>query len=1321
MNSARRRMIVATLISLFTIGEWVADLNTPLGISDWVWYVIPLLLSVYVGGRSLPFLLAAVYSVLTLAGLFLSPPGIDFDLAFSGRMVGIGVFWLMALIIWQRKWRVDALWKLNRALRLISLCNQEMVRATDEGALLQAVCRIVVEAGGYRMAWVGFAERDKAMSVRPVAHAGFEEGYLDNLNVTCADAGRGRGPVGTAIRTGKPVPVRNIATNPAFLHWRAAAIERGYASSAALPLIDENGRCFGALMIYAGEPDAFDSKEIELLTEMAGDLAFGIGALRHRAERHLAEEALQESQALYHSLVEQMPVGVFRKDRAGRYVFVNSLFCKLYGLKADQILGRTPDELVPMEIEAHGNAHPEILQLLRNGSKHHEEILRTGKPVYVEETHPAAGGAERHLHVVKSAVCDPAGKIVGTQGVQFDVTALKQAETALNYERDLWRTLLDNSPDHIYFKDTQSRFIKASKAQARQFGVKSPDEMVGKTDFDFFDEAHARPAFEDEQEIIRTGQPMIAKEEREVWKDGHVTWASSTKMPLRDAAGKITGIMGISRDITERKQMEEKMALEQARFKLIFGSVPVGIAYSIEQPNGQYKYTRIVNDAYLEICGLTREQDQVPGIYPRLTHPEDAARQQKLVNELVKDKVGKYAMEKRYVRPDGKIVWVAFTFQRRKLPDGNFEVLITVVDITERKRAEEVLRQSQEEFKDLFENAPVGFHEINAGGRLVRINNTELKMLGYSAEELLGQLVWKISADEETSRRATLAKLDGEPPPPGGFERMFRRKDGSAFPVLINDRVLKREDGAITGIRSTVQDITGRKRAEQQLTDEFNFNQRIISGASVGIIAYKSSGQCVLANEAAAQAINATVPRLLAQNFRQIVSWRVSGMIQMAEEVLATKESRQGEAHFVSTFGREVWLLCHFSHFVQNGESHLLLIFNDLTEKKKLETQFLRAQRMESVGTLAGGIAHDLNNVLAPLLFAVQILKGKISDDEGQRMLKILEANVQRGANLVKQVLAFGRGIQGERIMVQPKHIANEIKQIVQETFPKSVEFEFQCSPDLWLLTGDPTQIEQVLLNLCVNARDAMPRGGKLSLQVENKMLDETRVGANSEAKPGPYVVISVTDTGAGMTKEIQDRIFEPFFTTKELGKGTGLGLSTSLAIVKSHEGFITCYSEQGKGSTFKVHLPASPGTAAAGQTAGGKSGLPCGHNELILVVDDEEPIRNIAQKLLERYGYRVLLAVNGAEAVKLYAARHDEIAVVLTDMAMPVMGGSAAIAALQSINPKVRIIGSSGFEMKDDPAGGDNTRPRHFIPKPYSAETVLNMLHEILHEDPVK
>jgi two-component system cell cycle sensor histidine kinase/response regulator CckA len=394
----------------------------------------------------------------------------------------------------------------------------------------------------------------------------------------------------------------------------------------------------------------------------------------------------------------------------------------------------------------------------------------------------------------------------------------------------------------------------------------------------------------------------------------------------------------------------------------------------------------------------------------------------------------------------------------------------------------------------------------------------------------------------------------------------------------------------------------------------------------------------------------------------------------------------------------------------------VLVIDTEITEKKKLEEQFLRSQRMESLGTLASGIAHDLNNVLTPLLIAVQLLKDKVTDPEDETLLDALESNVHRGAELVKQVLTFGRGVLGVRVRIQPINIVREIGQIVEHTFPKSIEFEFRAPEDLWAVIGDPTQIHQVLLNFCVNARDAMPEGGKLSIHLENIVIDEIYAGANPDSRPGSYLLITVADTGTGMSKEVQTRIFEPFFTTKKPGEGTGLGLSTSLGIVKGHGGFINCYSEPGKGSAFKIYLSANPTPAAAEQMASGHPDLPRGGNQLVLVVDDEEPIRRVAQAVLEQFGYRVLLAADGSEAVTLYAAHGREIAAIITDIAMPVMDGPSEIAAIKAINPEVIIVGSSGLD-----AGNDLTRTvhagiKHFIRKPYAAETMLRTLDKALN-----
>jgi nitrogen fixation negative regulator NifL len=632
--------------------------------------------------------------------------------------------------------------------------------------------------------------------------------------------------------------------------------------------------------------------------------------------------------------------------------------------------------------------------------------------------------------------------------------------------------------------------------------------------------------------------------------------------------------------------------------------------------------------------------------------------------------------------------------------------------IWQRKRADEEVRK----LSLAVEHSPVSIIITDKAGNIEYVNPKFMEVTGYSAGEVTGKNPRILKSGEMPSGdyKRLWETIGGGGEWRGEFHN--RRKNGELYWEWASISPIYGADGQIAHFLAVKEDITERKRTEHSLAETLDFNQKIISNAPAGILVFKASGQCVLANEAAARTLNATVPQLVNQNFRQLESWHNSGMLQLAEKTLASGSPQQYESHFVSTFGREVWLVCQFSPFVRGDEPHLLLLFSDITEKKKLEAQFLRSQRMESIGTLAGGIAHDLNNVLTPLLVAVQMLKEKITDDDGQQLLRVLETNVQRGASLVKQVLAFGRGVTGERAMVYPAHIVREIKQIVHETFPKSVKFEFHSPDDLWTIIGDPTQIHQVLLNLCVNARDAMPKGGVLAIHMENMMFDEIYAGMNPEAQSGPYVCIKVEDTGTGIPKAIQDKIFDPFFTTKALGKGTGLGLSTTMAIVKSHGGFINYYSTPGKGTAFKVYFPANTTLVDAENAVMEQSQLPRGHNELVLVVDDEEPIRNLAQKVLTRFGYRVLLAADGAEAVSLYAPRQNEIDVVITDMAMPIMDGLATIVALKAINSAVRIVSSSGLATDGGTAMAKNAGIQHFIPKPYTAETMLNTLHEVLH-----
>jgi PAS domain S-box-containing protein len=389
---------------------------------------------------------------------------------------------------------------------------------------------------------------------------------------------------------------------------------------------------------------------------------------------------------------------------------------------------------------------------------------------------------------------------------------------------------------------------------------------------------------------------------------------------------------------------------------------------------------------------------------------------------------------------------------------------------------------------------------------------------------------------------------------------------------------------------------------------------------------------------------------------------------------------------------------------------------SDLTERKKLEAQFLRAQRMESIGTLAGGIAHDLNNILSPILLSVGLLKDGETAPDRITLLETIETSGRRGSDMVRQVLAFARGVEGKRMQVNMRHLFRDVQKMMRESIAKNIDVSFSAPSDLWSVTADVTQLHQVLMNLCVNARDAMPEGGTLSVVAANQVLDEIYTGMIGELSPGPHVAVTIADSGTGMSLETQERIFEPFFTTKELGKGTGLGLSTVLTIVKSHGGAIDVHSEVGNGTRFTILLPAVA-TPSEGVVKT-ETPLPYGHGELIMIVDDEEKVRTLTRATLEKFGYQVVEAKHGAEAVALYA-QHRDTAVVITDLAMPIMDGFATMVALRAINPMLRLIASSGQSTKDGETRARESGMRMLLSKPYTVDVLIRAVDDVLHDRP--
>jgi PAS domain S-box-containing protein len=765
------------------------------------------------------------------------------------------------------------------------------------------------------------------------------------------------------------------------------------------------------------------------------------------SERKKTEHAVRDSEERYRLLFERNLAGVYQATFSGKLVDCNQAFVNMLGReKREELL----EQLLPALFFQRADWDRLIARLEKQGSVTlHENSWRR------------KDGST--LHTLQNVSLHDGSDGRFLQGTVIDISERWRTRQELIQERHLLRTLMDHVPDAIYFKDDQSRFTRVNQAFARHFGQNDPAQFIGRSDFDFFTEEHARQAYEDEKEVMRTGQPVIGKEEKETWADGRETWVSTSKMPLRDVQGKIIGTFGLSRDITERK------------------------------------------------------------------------------------------------------------------------------------RAEEALRETNQTLQAMILASPLAVVALGFDGKIKLWNPAAERLLGWTAAEIAGGHVPDIvPPDRKEERRAfleTLAKGESIT----GIETRRRRKDGVEIDVSLSAAPLRSGGGVISAV---------------------------------------------------------------------------------------------------------------------------LFVLADMTERKRLEEQLRQAQKMEAIGQLAGGVAHDFNNLLTAILGNVSLLLSAVPDHEPNRdLLRDIERAATRAAELTGQLLGFSRQTL---LRLEPTNLNTVIREtvaILRWTIDPRITVEVQTGGEIWAVQADSGQMSQVLMNLCLNARDAMPEGGRLLLQTDNVILDKEYVRQHIDARAGEFVRLRVSDTGCGIPPDVQARIFDPFFTTKEPGKGTGLGLAMVFGIVKQHHGWIECHSEVGKGTDFDIYLPRCHETIAGDMPAPSLLSTPSGGgNETILLVDDEAIIRNLGRTILQRYGYSVVVAEDGQDALEIYQRNAGEIDLVILDLTMPRLSGRDTFHQLLSIDPNVRVLFSSGYSA-EQMTEADREGVLGFVNKPYRPQGLAQTVRAALDQ----
>src|ERR1035437_5046864 len=912
--------------------------------------------------------------------------------------------------------------------------------------------------------------------------------------------------------------------------------------------------------------------------------------------------------------------------------------------------------------------HPDDLDPMRDAIARSAKSLETFE---MDFRFRDAAGAEVWVEARSKPERTADGGVIWN-GIATDITARKAAELALRQSERQFRAVLDTLQDSYFRTDLEGRFVMLSPSTAKMCGYSSADELIGEP---------TRVLYGDPEE-----QDRVMAEIREKGfvrdrsglgrrKDGSTLWVSLNAQPWFDEQGRIAGMEGVARDITARMTADASLRESDERYRSLFDTSVDAIITTEEDGRiacWNRSAERMFGYAAAEVTG-----QPATVVVPQEYRDRHRAGLDRVKSGGEPHVIGK-TVEMEGLRRDGSEFPLELSLTAWKVASGRFYTAI-IRDITERKSAEEALRASEEQFRAMFDLTSVGVAQANPKtGRLLRVNPKVCLITGYSAEELLTRRFSDITHPDDRERDWTLFERTVTT---GGseyqIEKRYVRKDGSIAWANVNLTIIRDATGAPVRSIAMIMDITERRRAAEALAASEMRYRTLFENAAEGIIA-----------------IDADSKRF------QFFNPALCAMFGYAPD----------------EFGRLTLADVHGSLIEIAGRKVIFGFFADVTARLRLEAQFLQAQKMEAVGRLAGGVAHDFNNLLTVIQGYGELLHASLADDPERResLGEIVKA-AERAAALTRQLLAFSRQQVLEMRVLDVGAVVADTEKMLKRLIGEDVEVVVERPAALGLVKADPGQIEQVVLNLAVNSRDAMPGGGRLTLALANADLEVPLAAAQDSIPPGRYVVLTVTDTGTGMDAETTGHIFEPFYTTMERGKGTGLGLATVYGIVRQTGGYMAVETAPGAGTTFRVYLLRSDEKTTSGVRPNVHSRR---GTETVLVVEDEPAVRALAKVVLERQGYTVLVAENGAAALDVATRDPRPIHVLLTDLVMPGMNGYELASRVAVLRPSIKVVFMSGYTA-DVLTGFDVKAGQAFISKPFSEKALAAKLREALDAPP--